>query len=385
VEARTQIEQLNLELNAAARAKDEFLALLGHELRNPLAPIVTALELMKMRDASTQREQAVIQRQVNHLRRLVDDLLDVSRITRGKIALRKERVNLADILHKSVEMVHANVERKQQSLTVDVGPIPLLVDPDRLAQVVSNLLTNASRYTPQGGRLALRAWRSGAHVHIEMQDDGEGIPAALLPRIFEPFVQGTRKLQASVGGLGIGLALVKNLTELHGGSVAASSAGEGRGSVFAVTIPAAIDDQPGATPAPVPTQTARAPLARRKILVVDDNEDAANFLAELLSVLGQTVLVAYNAADALRLCSTLAPAQWPDLAVLDLGLPDLDGYQLADRLRLLPGGAHLPCVALTGYGQEADKARSRAARFTGHLVKPVERKDLLGLFATLDQ
>lgn len=383
VESRSRILELNVELNKSSRAKDEFLALLGHELRNPLAPIVTALELMRMRDTATQREQAVIQRQVTHLVRLVDDLLDVSRITRGKIELRKETVALPELAAKAVEMVQTAIDKKRQRFEIEIAPVELHVDPARLAQVLSNLLTNASRHTPEGGQLAMRASEQGGIVTITVSDNGAGISAELLPRIFEAFVQGERKLQGSVGGLGIGLALVKNLVEMHDGQVHAHSAGEGQGSTFTLALPAGRDAlaQTTAVDLPVPQPGAGPGATPRKVLVVDDNVDAADFLAELLTSWGHAVQIAYDPAAALRLCEN-AP---PELAILDIGLPGMDGYQLAAQLRRLPGCASLVCVALTGFGQQADQARSQAAAFAGHLVKPVDAAALSQLFAGMDR
>ncbi|MCC6070029.1 ATP-binding protein [Massilia sp. GCM10020059] len=371
VQARAEIEHLNTELNEAARAKDEFLALLGHELRNPLAPIVTALELMKLRDTGSAREQGVIRRQVTHLTRLVDDLLDVSRITRGKVELRKARASLREVLDKAVEMASSLIEQKKQHLRVDIEETEWYGDPARLAQVVSNLLTNAARYTPENGHIAVAAHVRGGEIVLEVSDDGIGIAPALLPHIFEAFVQGERRLDGSVGGLGIGLALVRNLVELHGGQASAYSAGQGQGSTFTITLPLAAhlqDDEAGA-------RAADAAAVRQHILVVDDNHDAADFLAELLRAQHHQVSVAYDPAQALQLAAGAMPA----VAVLDIGLPGMSGYELAGHLRRMPGGGALACIAVTGYGQEDDKLRSRAAGFAGHLVKPIDMRELEAL------
>lgn len=383
VQARTQIQRLNAELNLSSRAKDEFLALLGHELRNPLAPIVTALELMRMRDTATQREQAVIGRQVTHLVRLVDDLLDVSRITRGKIELRKEVVPLARVAGKAAEMVQAAMQKKRQVFDLDIAPVDMYVDPARLAQVLSNLLTNAVRHTPEGGHIALSATHGGGMVTITVRDNGAGISAGLLPRIFEAFVQGERKLQGSVGGLGIGLALVKSLVEIHDGHVSVESGGAQQGSVFTISMPtglgyrANLTHADGARPEndiPALVEVVRA--RPRRVLIVDDNVDAADFLAELLRSWGHDVRVAYDPGAAICACTGRAP----ELAILDIGLPGMDGYQLAQQLRQLPGCGELDCIALTGFGQETDKARSEAAAFIGHLVKPIDAQQLLQVF-----
>jgi PAS domain S-box-containing protein len=372
VEARAEVEQLNTELQAAARAKDEFLALLGHELRNPLAPIVTALELMRMRDRSTDREQIVIRRQVSHLTRLVDDLLDVSRITRGKVELRKEVVEVREVLLRAVEMVTPMIEQRKQYLSVEIAPLQWYGDPARLAQIVSNLLTNASRYSDAQAAIALRAGAIDGRLEIEVLDDGMGLSPDMLSRIFEPFVQGERKLHGSVGGLGIGLALVKNLVEMHGGTVEARSAGPGQGSRFIVRLPLA--PAPAAR-APQRVASAIASARRQHVLVVDDNVDAADTLAEVLRMQGHTVTVAYTPEAALQ-AFTESPV---DLAVLDIGLPGKNGYELADLMRASGVNAGVRYVALTGFGQALDKERSAAAGFSAHLVKPLAPEVLAAL------
>ncbi|NVM75775.1 signal transduction histidine kinase [Duganella sp. SG902] len=369
-EAMAESERLNVDLNLSSRTKDEFLAMLGHELRNPLAPIVTALKLMKLRDTETAPEQAVIQRQVDHLVRLVDDLLDVSRIASGKVELRKETVPLAEVLDKAIEMAGPLLEQKQHRLLVDVPSVRWHGDPARLAQVVSNLLTNAARYTPSGGHITLGTRVKGDTVQIQVTDDGNGIAPALLPHIFDLFVQGNRQLDRAKGGLGIGLALVRNLVQMHGGEVSAYSAGEGRGSTFTITLPASVV----AEAPPAPSQETPPPAAGGglRVLVVDDNQDAADSLGDLLGALGYRPTVAYDPAQAIA----LAADAMPDVAILDIGLPGMDGFELAGRLRTLPGGPGLKLVALSGYGQEHDKTRSREAGFAAHLVKPINIGDL---------
>jgi signal transduction histidine kinase/CheY-like chemotaxis protein len=365
VVARKESERLNDELNVAARTKDEFLAMLGHELRNPLAPIVTALQLMKLRQAEVPPEQVIIQRQVDHLVRLVDDLLDVSKITRGMVELRPEPTELRDVLTRGAEMAGTLLERKKHRLTIDSPSIAWYGDPARLAQVVSNLLTNAARYTPEGGQIDLTASVQDGQIVLRVSDNGVGISAELLPRIFEPFVQGRRNADRAEGGLGIGLALVKNLVELHGGRVSVHSAGEGQGSQFTVELP-----QREGPVALAPTQAAHAPqpVVGKRVLVVDDNRDAADSLTEILKMAGYEVAVAYDPVQAIE----KFPSAEPQIAVLDIGLPGMDGYELAARLRELRGGEHCRFIALTGYGQDHDRRRSTEAGFSNHLIKPVD-------------
>jgi PAS domain S-box-containing protein len=372
VRARAEVERLNRDLQASANAKDEFLALLGHELRNPLAPIVTALELMRLREHSSHREQVIIRRQVKHLTRLVDDLLDVSRITRGKVELRKELVDVKSVLLRAVDMVTPILDEKQQDFRSSIQAMQWYGDPARLAQMVSNLLTNAARYSERGANIGLNAGAVEGMLEIEVTDDGIGIPAELLPKIFEPFVQGERKLRSSAGGLGVGLALVKNLAEMHGGVVEAISEGEGKGSTFIVRVPLQTPPQEqGAVPPPA----VRAASAGKRLLLVDDNTDAADSLAELLRLHGHTVEVAYSPEVALELFAE----HELDVAILDIGLPGMNGYQLAELMRKIPKNPHIRYLALTGFGQEANKAQSRDANFSAHLVKPPQLDDLLEL------
>jgi signal transduction histidine kinase len=373
-QAMAESERLNADLNASARTKDEFLAMLGRELRNPLAPIVTALKLMKLRGgehSETVHEQEVIQRQVDHLVRLVDDLLDVSRIASGKVELRKETVPLADVLNKAIEMASPLLEQKQHRLLVDVAPVRWHGDPARLAQVVSNLLSNAARYTPAGGHVTLSTRVQERALTIQVTDDGSGISPTLLPHVFDLFVQGNRLVDRAKGGLGIGLALVRNLVQMHGGEVAAYSAGEGRGSTFTLTLPESVVEkaEPGNGCAP---DAAPAPGGGTRVLVVDDNQDAADSLADLLGALGYSATVAYDPAHAIA----EAARSMPQAAILDIGLPGMDGFELAAHLRRLPRGDGLKLIALSGYGQENDKHRSREAGFAAHLVKPINIAEL---------
>jgi PAS domain S-box-containing protein len=386
VRSRQQIErahaeraELLAELTAASQAKDEFLAMLGHELRNPLSPIVTSLQLMRLRgEEAALREREIIERQVGHLVRLVDDLLDISRVTRGKIDLKFERVDVARPLEKAIEMASLLLEQRQHRLDVEIEPgLAWEGDPMRLAQVVANLLTNAARYTEPGGHVRLRAARDGnGWLRISVLDDGVGMAPALRAQVFDLFFQGKRSIDRAEGGLGIGLSLVKNIVELHGGRVEARSEGKGRGSEFVVMLPLLT---PGAgaaenVPAPQPAPSA----ARRRIMLVDDNVDGADTLARLLGAHGHEVRVFHEPIAALAAVRAFRP----DLAVLDIGLPVLDGYELARRMRVLLEDHPCRMVALTGYGQEADKARSGQAGFEHHLVKPVNPDLVVALAAS---
>jgi signal transduction histidine kinase len=364
------------ELESASRAKDEFLAMLGHELRNPLSPIVMALQLMRLRgDTGTGREQAIIQRQVDHLIRLVDDLLDVSKITRGKVELRCEDLEIADVLAKAVEMASVLLEQRNHQLSIEVNRqgLPWRGDGVRLAQVVANLLTNAARYTPSGGRIALRAWRDASEICISVGDNGIGIAPDLLPRIFDLFVQGHRGADRSEGGLGIGLALVKNLVTLHGGTVHAHSDGAGCGSTFTIRLPGMTPPALGlAAPTDAPASPPVTRVRAKRVLVVDDNRDAGDSLADVLRALGHSVCVATDPLEGLALAGEFEP----QVAVLDIGLPGMDGYELAGRMRARLGAAGCRLIALTGYGQDHDRQRSHDAGFDAHLVKPADMAQL---------
>ncbi len=366
------------EAEAASRAKDEFLAMLGHELRNPLAPIVTALSLMKLRrGADHERERGIIERHVHHLVRLVDDLLDISRITRGAVELVRAPVPLAKAVTQSVEAAQPLFEERGHRLSIDLAA-DLVVDADihRLAQVISNLLMNAAKYTPDGGHVALAVRQDGDMACITVRDNGVGMPPELLPRVFDMFVQGERSPDRSEGGLGLGLAVVKNLVERHGGHVGAASDGLGKGATFTVWWPLAHGVTVSATDEMPAVQPPQQPL---RVLVVDDNVDAATTLGELLKVLGHQPLVAHDAPSALALAREVTP----QLALVDLGLPILDGFELIGRLRDVPGLEALPTIAVTGYGQASDRARTRAAGFDRHLVKPIGLDDLRALLASL--
>jgi signal transduction histidine kinase len=356
-------------LREADRRKDEFLAMLAHELRNPLAPIKNAAQVFRVlgpADTNLQYAREVIDRQVGHLSRLVDDLLDVSRITRGKISLQKERLEVATVVARAVETSRPLIESRGHDLVVSLPgePVSLLGDLTRLSQVVSNLLTNAAKYTPEGGRIWLTVAREADEVAVEVRDTGVGIPPDMLGRVFELFTQVDRSLDRSEGGLGIGLTLVRSLVELHGGTVEAQSDGPGRGSRFVVRLPALADgDRKGVRPEDPP---ARAGSPARRILVVDDNGDAADSLALLLSIAGHATRTARDGPQALAAAEEFRP----EVVILDLGLPGIDGYEMARRLRERYGPDAPLLVALTGYGQEEDRRRSHEAGFDHHVVKP---------------
>ena len=381
--ARRSIDDARKVAEAANRAKDEFLAMLGHELRNPLAPILTALQLMTLRgDLGAERERAVIDRQVRHVIRLVDDLLDVSRIARGKIELKRERVELSTIVAQAIEMTSPLIEQKSHLLEVDVAQTGLAVDADatRLQQVVLNLLNNAAKYTEARGRIAITARRHGDTIELRVRDSGIGIEPQMLPHIFELFVQDRQALDRSQGGLGLGLAIVRNMVELHGGQVRAASEGRGKGSEFVVTLPASRTQLViGRAPTPARRAHEAATPSGLRVLVVDDNEDAGSFLAEALSLNGFEVRTAVDGPEALRLAESFAP----DVALLDLGLPVMDGYELAQHLQQLPRRPYL--VALTGYGSDRHQQRSRSSGFDMHLVKPVDIDALAAQLQQLDR
>jgi PAS domain S-box-containing protein len=358
-------------LREADRRKDEFLATLAHELRNPLAPLRNALQILRMPrlDAATaERSREMMERQVQHLVRLVDDLLDVSRVMRGKINLRRERVELASVVARAVETAQPLIDVQGHAVSVDLPDesLPLDADPVRLAQVVGNLLTNAAKYTEPGGHIWLTARREGGEVVLTVRDTGIGISPAMLPKVFDLFVQADHAANRSQGGLGIGLTLVKSLVEMHDGSVVARSDGQGRGSEFLVRLPLAAPREPdhGGGGESRPAEAARG----RRLMVIDDNRDAAESLAMLLRLQGHEVRVAHDGPAALELLG----AYRPEFVFLDLGMPGMDGYEVARRMRKRPGLAGVRLAALTGWGQSEDRRRSAEAGFDYHLVKPVE-------------
>jgi PAS domain S-box-containing protein len=369
------------ELRRTSEKKDEFLAMLAHELRNPLAPIKAAADLLKLAGTDSRRlSQAtgIIDRQVRHMTELVDDLLDVSRVTRGLVELEKRPLAIQSVVAGALEQVRPLVEARAHALELhtDAGQAMVCGDHTRLVQVLVNLLTNAAKYTPQGGSIRVDVHAGQDTVRIAVTDNGSGIEPSLLPYVFDIFTQGVRTPDRSQGGLGIGLALVRSLVALHGGQVKAHSAGPGKGSVFEFSLPLLVDAGRASGQAG-PAHTAPGASAGKRILVVDDNADAATTLGELLGALGHEVCIRFDGKSALA----DAAAFGPEILVLDIGLPDMDGYELARRLRAEPATAQARYLALTGYGQAHDRTLARVAGFDHHFVKPV---DMLALQAVLD-
>jgi len=369
-------------LRAADRAKNEFLAMLGHELRNPLATLSTAAELLKIgrrQDGIIEKVQTLIARQTGHMAHLVDDLLEVSRVTGGKIRLDKEPLNLAEIAARVVGTWRDAGRLARHKLAESLEPVWILADAARIEQIISNLLDNALKYTPEGGSIEVRVRPSGTNAGgdalVEVADDGPGLAPELIGRVFDLFVQGERGLARQQGGLGIGLTLVKRLAELHKGSAKVSSAGPGKGATFTVTFPSI---PPPARDATLDVGEAVTPSGKR-VLVVEDNKDARDSLVQLLGLIGHDVSGAVNATEGLRLVA----ATRPDVALIDIGLPDLSGYEFARRLRESPEGGRMSLIALTGYGKDEDRARALAAGFDEHLTKPVALERLERLLKDL--
>ncbi len=364
---------------SANRAKDEFLAMLGHELRNPLAPMLTALELLRVRlGEAGARERDVIHRQVRNLAQLVDDMLDVAQIRKGRMTIAKEALYARQVIAKALEFVTPVLEERRHRLQVEIEPPSLVIvgDERRLIQAVTNLLTNAVKYTDAGGSIHVAVSTDGVEVAIRVSDTGKGLSPAFLPRAFDLFVQGERTPDRSEGGLGLGLPIVRSIVERHGGTVSAASGGVGKGSEFVIRLPAAGANTP--MPAVRPLFAADGLAASNpKVLIIDDNRDAADSLHALLRDYGFSCASALDGPSGLEAVTTFAP----DVILLDLGLPGLDGYEVARRVRSLPDGARYVIVAVTGYGEERDRERSARAGFDAHLVKPVDPDQLLTLLA----
>ncbi|EGW21473.1 hybrid sensor histidine kinase/response regulator [Methylobacter tundripaludum] len=375
ISARKQAEAA---LHEADRRKDEFLAMLAHELRNPLAPISNAahiLDMLKLEDPRLSWAKEIIKRQVMHLTHLVDDLLDISRIARGKISLKKERLDLVEVIKSVLDTARGPILAKQQHLDVHLPEQPILLEGDsvRLSQVLLNLLDNAGKYSLENAQIEVDVQLYGTEVEIQVRDNGTGISAGLLPTIFDLFQQGARTLDRSQGGLGIGLTLVKRLVELHGGKVTASSPGAGLGSTFSIRLPT-IAEAAGFPAAETPTPS---PNAGMRVLVVDDDADVRESTALLLELNGYEVKMADSGAHAI----TLIEAFHPDVVLLDIGMPVENGYQVAQRIRKLPNGGDLLLVALSGYGRAEELARSQEAGFDHHLIKPLNFNTLRDLLS----
>ncbi len=369
-------------LHASNSRKDHFLAILAHELRNPLAPLRNGLEVMKLARGNTaaiDRVQALMERQLGQMVRLIDDLMDVSRISRGKITLRKEAVDLIEVVRHAIETSRPLIDMNHHRLALELPTVPVYVeaDPLRLAQVFANLLNNAAKYTPNGGRITLTVEQTGMAIVVRVQDSGIGIAAEMLPKVFDAFTQADCSLEKAHGGLGIGLSLVKGLVELHGGQVEAKSNGRGRGSDFLVHL-TALSEVHGTMPATGTELTvSRAPC--RRILLVDDNQDAVLSLAMVLRILGNDIRTAFDGLEAIDVAARFRP----DIVILDLGMPRLNGYDTARRLRHSPGGQRFVLIALTGWGQDDDHRRSQEVGFDFHLVKPVDPDRLNQLLSEL--
>jgi len=377
---REKLTRLTDVLQVADRKKDDFLAMLGHELRNPLAPIGAGAELLRriaVDDPRVVRTSEVITRQVGHMTKIISDLLDVSRVTRGLTTLDKAEVDVAEVISAAIEQVRPLMESRRHALstTMPGERVVVLADRARLVQVVSNLLTNAARYTAGGGHIVVTLACAPTDVSIAVQDDGVGISPELMPEIFDLFTQGSRAVDRNEGGLGLGLALVKHLVGLHGGSVGAASEGLGRGATFTVRLPRVAAPVASTVSVVAPHHDARDAL---RILVVDDNVDAAQSLAQLLILDGHTVVVAHDGPSALAQTAR----ERVDVFVLDIGLPGMDGTELARRLRSMPEADDAMLIALTGYGQDADRRKSAEAGFDHHLVKPVDPERLQSLMKT---
>jgi signal transduction histidine kinase/CheY-like chemotaxis protein len=378
-----RVRERQQELELANQRKNEFLATLAHELRNPLAPLRNGVQVLRLAGGDPAVAEdclAMMERQLAHTARLVDDLLDVSRISRGRIELRKQHLELREVIEHAVETSRSVIEAAGHQLTIDVPLTPIVVDGDvtRLAQVVSNMLNNAAKYTDCGGSIRLSVKQEGREAVIRVRDNGIGIPASMLPHVFEMFAQIDRSAPRTQGGLGIGLSLAKVLVELHGGEITVHSDGPGRGAEFTIRLPVVADEQPCVSDAASELPGSKSAV---RILVVDDNRDGANSLATLLRVLGNQVSVARDGTSALKMAEQDRPA----LILLDIGLPDLDGYEVCRRVRAESWGRPMQIVAITGWGQAEDRRRSKEAGFDDHLVKPMAPGAITELLARISE
>jgi PAS domain S-box-containing protein len=378
----TERRRLEDALREVDRRKDEFLATLAHELRNPLAPISNGLHILQLPgidNETVERVREMMARQVNNMVRLVDELMEVSRITRGKIELRKEKIDLAEVLQGAVETSRPIIEASQHQLDLDLPTEPLMLEGDkmRLTQVFSNLLNNAAKYTTEGGRIWLSARREDAQAVVSVRDNGMGIPAEMLPKVFDLFTQVDRTAHRAQGGLGIGLTLVHSLVALHGGNVKVDSEGAGQGSEFTVRLP--LTDKGNGSGSSLQNDSFALPLSLRRILVVDDNHDVADSLALLLKALGNEVITAHDGPSSLQILENFQPT----VVFLDIGMPGMDGFEVARRIRRQPKGQDITLIALTGWGQEEDRRQSREAGINHHLVKPVDLETLKALLANI--
>lgn len=370
------------ELREASRRKDEFLATLAHELRNPLAPIRNGLRIMKLaaEDADlVEKSRTIVERQVNHMAHLIDDLMDLSRISRGKIVLQKARFRLAEAVQDAVETARPLIDERRHELVLAMPPGPILVEADRtrLSQVFGNLLNNAAKYTEAGGRIRVTVERDAGEVVVGIEDNGVGIPADMLPKVFDMFTQVDRSLEKAQGGLGIGLSIVQRLVEMHDGRIAVESGGHGQGSRFVVRLPVVLSR--GTTSAVADGEEMIVAAPRRRILVADDNRDAATSLAMLLRILGNDAQTASDGLQALE----VGAAFKPHLVLLDIGMPNLNGFETCRRIRQEEWGKQIVVVACTGWGQDDDRRKSEEAGFDMHLVKPIASADLQNLLAGL--
>jgi CheY-like chemotaxis protein/two-component sensor histidine kinase len=378
VEASRMVREREDALRSADRAKDEFLAMLGHELRNPLNAIGSAAQILQLsRPEGEHADSAVgiITRQVHHMRRLVDDLLDVSRVTSGRVKLSLQRIDLASRVRAALESLRASGRLEGHELRFDLAPVWIDADAARIEQIVVNLVGNAAKYTPPGGSIDVRVRQEGRQAVLEVVDTGRGLSPELLPRVFDLFVQGQRSLDRSEGGLGIGLTLVKRLVELHGGTVHAASEGPERGARFSVRLPAV------EAPASLPRDAAGAELEiePQRILVVEDNDDARQALVGALRLRGHETFEAPDGPAGLARAADCRP----DVVIVDIGLPGIDGYEVGKRLRQTPGGAELVLLALTGYGQEESRQRALASGFDAFFIKPLSPERLLRRIASI--